>query len=282
MNMPAATGQAPSHLAKLHLMRQHNPSIRDEAVALMRQGTSQRAVAERLNVPRGTLSWWRHEDRKKRAEPVRTRVSLLCPLCDKRPLDSPAYAYLLGLYLGDGHISHYAKHKVPSLIISCDDAWPGLQDAAEDALRSVFPHNATCRVRSKGSHNIKVYFKHLDCLFPQHGPGKKHQRSIALEGWQQEIVDEHPWAFIRGLIHSDGSRITNWTEKTIGGQRKRYEYTRYFFSNASTDILQIYTAVLDKVGVDWRSANQRRLVQNISVARRASVALMDAHVGPKY
>lgn len=263
-------------------MEQHNPSIRDEALALMRSGVTNRAVAERLNVPRGTVSWWRHEDRKKRGELVKVRPSMLCPLCDGRALDRPAYAYLLGLYLGDGHISHYAKHKVPSLMISCDDAWPGLQDATEAALRTVFPHNATCRVRGKGSHNIKVYFKHLACLFPQHGPGKKHQRPIELAGWQQEIVDEHPWEFIRGLIHSDGSRITNWTEKIIGGQRKRYEYTRYFFSNASIDILRLFTNTLDKVGVDWRSANQARLVQNISVARKASVALMDAHIGPKH
>ncbi|MFJ6181415.1 hypothetical protein [Streptomyces sp. NPDC092295] len=40
------------------------------------------------------------------------RRSLLCPICDDRPLDKVAYAYLLGLYLGDGHISHYVKHRV--------------------------------------------------------------------------------------------------------------------------------------------------------------------------
>ena len=83
------------------------------------------------------------------------------------------------------------------------------------------PHAASA---PKGRHNIKVYFKHLPCLFPQHGPGKKHERPIALDHWQQDIVDAHPWEFIRGLIHSDGCRITNWTEKVIGGERKRYEY----------------------------------------------------------
>ncbi|MFD5114919.1 MULTISPECIES: helix-turn-helix domain-containing protein [unclassified Streptomyces] len=263
-------------------MNYHGTAVRQKALALLRGGAKNADVARLLQVPSGTINWWRHEDRKKRGERVGTRPSLLCPLCDDRSLDKAAYAYLLALYLGDGHISHYVKHRSPSLMITMDDAWPGLQDAAEAALRAVFPHNAICRLRRSGCQNIKVYFKHLACLFPQHGPGKKHERKIELAAWQQEIVDEHPWEFIRGLIHSDGCRITNWTEKIIGGERKRYEYPRYFFSNASGDILRLFTDALDSVGVEWKPANQSRTVQNISVAKRASVALMDARVGPKY
>ena len=130
---------------------------------------------------------------------------------------------------------------------------------------------------------VTSYSRHWPCLFPQHGPGMKHTRAIVLEPWQQRIVDEHPWALIRGLIHSDGCRIVNWTEKTIGGERKRYEYARYFFTNTSTDILRIFTDALDTVGVEWKPGNQRtRTAQNISIAKRPSVALMDDHVGPKY
>ncbi|MFE4059247.1 helix-turn-helix domain-containing protein [Streptomyces sp. NPDC059096] len=259
-------------------MEQHDPSIRHEALALLDRGVPNRAVAERLNVPRGTIGWWRHEARKERGEQVEVRRSLLCPLCDERPLDRASYAYLLGLYLGDGYISHYVRHRTPSLQVTMDDAWPGLQDAAEAAFRAVFPYNAICRQRRKGCQNIKVSFKHLACLFPQSGPGRKHERKIELNGWQQKIVDEHPWALLRGLIHSDGCRCTNWTEKIIGGQLKRYEYPRYFFTNLSDDIRRLYTDTLDAVRVEWRQANAK----NISVAKRASVALMDAHIGPKY
>ncbi|MFJ1601140.1 hypothetical protein [Streptomyces sp. NPDC088261] len=53
-------------------------------------------------------------------------------------------------------------------------------------------------------------------------------------------------------------------------------------SNASGDILRLFGDTLDAVGVEWRPANQARTVQNISVAKRASVALMDRHIGPKY
>jgi hypothetical protein len=125
---------------------------------------------------------------------------------------------------------------------------------------------------------VKVYSRHLPCLFPQHGPGRKHERRIVLEPWQRAVVDAHPGELVRGLIHSDGSRVTNWTTRLVGGERKRYEYPRYFFTNASDDIRRIYTDTLDTLGVEWKQTNPR----NVSVARRASVALMDRHVGPKY
>jgi hypothetical protein len=149
-------------------------------------------------------------------------------------------------------------------------------------MRAVFPDNSVWRRRRKGCSDVKVYSMHLVCLFPQHGPGRKHERRIALEPWQQEIVDAYPWEFVRGLIHSDGCRITNWTTRLVGGERKRYEYPRYFFSNKSDDIRKLFTDTLDKVGVEWTTLARNSDPFNISVARKASVALMDAHVGPKY
>jgi hypothetical protein len=183
---------------------------------------------------------------------------------------------LLGLYLGDGCIS--SLRSVYFLRIACADAWPGLIDACAEAVQALRPSNKVFRVQRQGCQYVTSYSKHWPCLFPQHGPGKKHDRLIALEPWQQAIVDAHPWEFIRGLIHSDGCRITNWTEKTIAGERKRYEYPRYFFTNLSGDIIRLFTDALDAVGVEWKQANAR----NVSIARKASVALMDAHVGPKY
>ncbi|MDF9812586.1 helix-turn-helix domain-containing protein [Streptomyces sp. SPB162] len=257
----------------------HDLEIRHRAGRLVRSSIANAEVGRRLNVPLGSVSYWVHMDRAKRGECPGAH-NPLCPRCDGRALDEAAYSYLLGLYLGDGHISHYAR--VPSLMISCDDAWPGLMDAAEAALRSVFPSNATCRVRSKGSHNVKVYSKHLDCFFPQHGTGKKHDRHIALAPWQHDIVEEYPWELIRGLIHSDGCRIINWTEKTVGGVRKRYEYPRYLFANKSDDIRKIHTNTLNAVGVEWSTPARGCDPFNVSVARRASVALMDLQVGPTY
>lgn len=180
----------------------HGTEVRQHALTLLRNGAKNADVARKFGVPRGTIAYWKHLDRAKRGE-CPGRHDPRCPRCDGRDLDPASYSYLLGLYLGDGHISHYSAHRVPNLMITCAESWPGLMDHCEQAMRRVFPDNAVCRVRKTGCRNVKVYSKHLHCLFPQHGPGKKHQRLIALEPWQREIVDTHPWEFIRGLIHSD-------------------------------------------------------------------------------
>lgn len=262
-------------------MESHGTEIRRKALALLQGGMGNAEVARRLNVPRGTIGYWLHTERAGRGD-LPGRPSRPCPRCDGRELDEAAYAYLLGLYLGDGHIIRYSGHRVPNLMISCSDDWPGLTDACEAAMRAVFPGNSVCRVRRTGCRNVKVYSQHLACLFPQHGPGKKHERRIALEPWQRKITEEHPWELVRGLLHSDGCRITNWTVRLVGGERKRYEYPRYFFANKSRDILCLYTEALDRVGVEWRMTRRRTGVYDVSVARRASVALMDAHIGPKH
>jgi hypothetical protein len=129
---------------------------------------------------------------------------------------------------------------------------------------------------------VQSSWKHWPCLFPQHGPGRKHNRRIELEPWQAAIVEEHPGRFLRGLFHSDGCRVTNWTERVVAGERKRYEYPRYFFSNKSDDIRKLFADTLDKVGVEWTTLARGSDPFNISIARKASVALMDAHVGPKH
>ena len=56
-----------------------------------------------------------------------------------------------------------------------------------------------------------------------------------------------------------------------------YAYPRYFFANESPDILAIMGAALDRVGVAWRFNRPN----SISIAKRAAVAAMDEHVGPK-
>ena len=69
----------------------------------------------------------------------------------------------------------------------------------------------------------------------------------------------------------------NWTERTVAGRRKRYEYPRYFFANESADILGLCGWALDLVGVAWRTPRRNLL----SVARRDDVAKLDEYVGPK-
>jgi hypothetical protein len=139
------------------------------------------------------------------------------------------------------------------------------------------PSTSVGVVQRTGCVAVKSFTKHWLCLFPQHGAGKKHTRPIVLEPWQQEIVDARPGPFLRGLFHSDGCRITNWTTHEVRGERRRYEYPRYFFSNESTDILGLCSAALHRMGVAHRFPRWN----TISVARREAVAALDEVVGPK-
>lgn len=173
-------------------MNIHGTEVRQSVLTLLRDGAQNADLARQFNIPIGTIGYWKHRDRAERGECPGRRPSP-CPRCDG-VLNSPAYAYLLGLYLGDGHIIQNRAMRSPSLSITCDESHPGLMDACEDAMRSVLPGNSVCRVRRKGCRELKVYSMHLWCLFPQHGPGKKHERTIALEAWQQAIVDAHPWS----------------------------------------------------------------------------------------
>jgi hypothetical protein len=121
--------------------------------------------------------------------------------------------------------------------------------------------------------HLVSYSKHWPHLFPQHGPGAKHERHIPLEPWQRRIVERYPGRLLRGLIHSDGCRVTN----RIRHPRKTYAYSRYFFSNHSLDIQRIFCEACDALGIAWRQDGP----WNISVARRDAVGVMDRHVGPK-
>ncbi|MFJ1702389.1 helix-turn-helix domain-containing protein [Kitasatospora sp. NPDC088346] len=259
----------------------HDLSVRQHAVSLLRNGCRNVEVAERCGVPVGTVARWKHADLSRRHALPGRRPST-CLHCHGDPLDRSAYSYLLGLYLGDGYIVQPRQHRAHSLAITCDDKWPGLMNEVEHTIRLVLPNNTPCRVSRGGCHDVKVYSKHLPCYFPQHGPGKKHERPIVLAPWQQEIVTAHPWRLVRGLIHSDGCRITNWATRTVAGATRRHEYPRYFFTNTSADIVRLFTDTLDAVGVEWKACRRAGGAVNVSVARRASVALLDEHVGAKW
>lgn len=118
---------------------------------------------------------------------------------------------------------------------------------------------------------ISSLWNHWPCLFPQHGPGRKHQRPIVLAGWQRSIVGRYPRQLLRGLIHSDGCRVVN---RVWSG---RYAYPRYLFTNTSRDILQIFRDACDRTGIPHRDSKPN----TISIARRAGVEALDAFIGPK-
>jgi hypothetical protein len=188
------------------------------------------------------------------------------------------YAYLLGLYLGDGCISSHPRC-VYKLRVVLDVKYPGIVDECAAAMRRVMPTSHVDRVRKKSNcYEVYSYSKAWPCLFPQHGPGVKHTRRIWLAEWQQELAERWPESFLRGMIQSDGCRFTN-----TRGKSDTWSAPRYAFGNVSTDVTSIFCTACDRVGLRWTAAfpaDERKAV-TIYVSRKADVARMDEFIGPK-
>jgi hypothetical protein len=161
-----------------------------------------------------------------------------------------------------------------ALRIPTDARYPGIIGECRAAILAVRGRKPYVQ-RHKEARFVTIvsYWNAWPCLIPQHGPGRKHSRAIALEDWQQEIVNASPRPFLRGLIHSDGWRGLN----RVRVKGKGYAYPRYEFSNRSADIRRIFTDACDLLGVEWRPWGR----YHIPIAKRASVALLDEFVGPK-
>ena len=254
----------------------HPPQVRAAALALVDQGVNDCEISRRLGIPRGTIRDWR------RPTYVRRAVTERCPRCWRaaKPMrfTDNDYAELLATYLGDGCISMGAR--TARLRIALDTKYPWIIADTTALLSRCFPTNPVGKVIAHGGTMVFVslYCSHLPCLLPQHGVGMKHQRPIALESWQQAIVDAAPWTFIRGCIRTDGCAFIN---RTNVHRPEPYEYLSYQFSNMSTDIVELFLAQCDRVGVFTRVNRNDRGLWAVRINRRDSVALMQEHVGLK-
>jgi hypothetical protein len=242
------------------------------ATGLLGLGLEPAEVATGLGIPVATVRTW---DRR---VPRSARVAHGA-LTRWRPPNPSAYSYLLGLYLGDGCITKHARGSSSTFMLSIDAAHERVIEDAATAIGRVIPEVAVRRHRRR-ARCVVVQASHpvWPVAFPQHGPGKKHLRAIRLEPWQREVTHAHPRELIRGLIHSDGCRSVNrFRTQLPSGRIAEYAYARYFFSNLSEDIKQVFCDHCDLLGIRHSRANPRY----VSVHDRASVELLDAFVGPK-
>jgi hypothetical protein len=194
------------------------------------------------------------------------------------PADPFSYSYLLGLYLGDGHL--VGNGRSWQLVVSLDGAHEEIIEECQGSMVLTLPsRRPRLRVhRTDRCVRVASMAKAWRELLPQHGPGRKHERPIVLASWQQDIVERHTWQFVRGLIHSDGCRTVNRFKTSLpSGRVAEYSYPRYFFSNLSPDIRGLFCSACDRLGLRWTQSNHR----NISISHRTSVALLDEYVGPK-
>jgi hypothetical protein len=180
-----------------------------------------------------------------------------------------AYAYVLGMYLGDGHIARVGR--TYAFRVYLDLKYPGIADRCAAAIGELNPFHRY-RLRRRGEDNVLLVSAYGQCwpeLFPQHGPGRKHTRPIILVGWQREIVTHEPMSLLRGLLESDGCRYV----RHVDG----HDYPAYDFANRSEDILALFCWVCDLLGIGYTRPNKH----TISIARRANVARLDEGFGPK-
>ena len=233
---------------------------------LVAEGLNDCAIARLTGIPRRTV-------RDLRCRPgIRSRNISGSSTCgiehDLASLAAGPYCYLLGLYLGDGCISRHPR--AFSLRISLDSKYPAIIERCRQTINILMPkqHAGVLR-RSDGCSDVYLFSKHWPCLFPQHGPGKKHLRPIALAAWQQALVDQATEEFVLGLIHSDGCRV-------IANDRGVMS-VRYHFSNMSEDIHGLFTAALDALGIPWTRSSKKI----VSIYRKAATARLDEFVGPK-
>lgn len=252
----------------------HDAATIDHALALLAQGSTQQEVASLVGCSRASLRSWARGELPRRRPGARP-----CPRCaTAHPVAaSAAYVHLLGLYLGDGCISVHPRG-VHRLRVNLDVRYPGIIEECRTSLAAVAPGNRVgAYTRASGGYagssggtcvELSAYAKWWPCVFPQHGPGRKHERVIVLAPWQEELVDEHPQALLRGLVQSDGCRFVN--------TGRNWRSPRYSFSNRSADIRAIFTAACDRLDLHWTLAPH-----TVYVSCKADVARMDSFIGPK-
>jgi hypothetical protein len=228
---------------------------------LIRLGLSDLSIFRRTGVPRRTVYDWRMKGRQSLGDGE-------CPQCGGAKLDASAYSYLLGLYLGDGVLTR-KNRRVFRLRFFLDDRYPQIQTECARNIQAVRLRGAAVYWSPRrGCTEISADWNHWICLFPQHGPGMKHQRSIKLQPWQLEIVARFPGPLLRGLLQSDGCRYQSRNGPRVAA--------RYQFTNHSQEILEIFSLACRLYGISCTTSGTKA-----SVSRQQDVAKLDKDVGPK-
>lgn len=260
----------------------HSRATVEEALRLRRdEGLGARRVARRLGLPLGTVRDW-HAGRlpwHSRPRPDTCTRPETCPACEQAAHRferlGPPYVHLLGLYLGDGCISDH-RPGLHRLRIALDARYPGIVEECVQSMRVVAPGKVHALLTPSNCFSVSAYSRSWPCLFPQHGPGPKHDRPVYLADWQQKLAERWPEQLLKGLIQSNGCRFVNTG-------RADWRHPRYAFSNVSTDITSIFCSACDRLGLQWTAAfpKSESAAVAIYVSRKADVARLDALVGPK-
>ena len=224
-------------------------------ICRLSEGVSIRQIAKELKVHHTTVQYWiKNNFKTNKRSSVLTQEDVLS-VCNKYSAD---YSYILGSYLGDGHISQMPK--TYRLRVFNDERYPDIISDQKRSLTRLFDGNKISEAPNPNTKCVvvSVYNNHLPLFFPQHGPNCKHTRDVSLKDWQWDMVKKEPECFIKGLIDSDGTYYTQ-TQKAPNG--KEYIYQRYSFTNSSKNILDMVEKTLSLLGIKYLIV-KRKVIKN--------------------
>lgn len=84
------------------------------------------------------------------------------------------------------------------------------------------------------------------------------------------FAEEHTKEFVRGLVHSDGSRVLNRDQRRLPGSGF-YEYPRYRFTHVSTDIIGLRIEAPERLEIHGKAHTGEGQGTRRDKARRARV-----------
>lgn len=231
------------------------------------EGASIRQIGRELEVDHSTISYWIKNNFSSGTVTNRLSIERIQEVCNAK---SAAYSYILGCYLGDGHISQLPRTQ--RLRLFSGTSHPSIIEDQVKGLNRLFDNvvnNKKCN--NQNMEIITVHNTQLDVYFPQHGLGKKHERDVSLKPWQQEIVDKEPECFIKGLIDTDGSsyirtNIVNGVART---------YPSYSFTNKSKDIMNMCQSAFKTLGIEVNRTTRKDGVSRFFLQSRKDVDILD-------
>ena len=163
--------------------RVHSIELRDAVSELLNAGLSDYEISRRTGVGRATVQRWRL--RGIPADQLEIPIVIKPESWDQA--DREAYAYLLGLYLGDGYVGTIGR--THSLVIACDIRYRQVNEQVVATISRFSPRPPSV-LRPKGTNGVRItsYWKAWPLFFPQHGPGSKIDRKI--EELTTKSIDE--------------------------------------------------------------------------------------------
>ena len=261
----------------------HPPEVRAEALALVEAGLNDCEISRRLGIPRRDHP---------RLAPSDLRSAAQDPAGDLPALLAGRQAdvvHLRGLRRVarplSGRWLHLETEPEPSDYesLSMRSTRRSSNGAIRALLRRCFPENpvgqstAPTSAWSDGRHArdpVGVLARTCGCLFPQHGPGRKHERDDRLEAWQYEAPRGRALA-VPARVHPVG-RLRVHQPNTVAVRVPELRLHQPVQGHRRP----VHDAC-DRVGVPTTSLPAPRGRWDVRINRRASVALMLEHVGLK-